>query len=120
MRKRIAQTGLVGMWVVCIFLGAAIAQDNKAAPGKLGDAKVVKKGENLVEVTVTGQGTNKDDAVRDAQRKAVENGAGTFIYSQSQTKDFALVKDTILARSRIPPELRSPIGQGGRGRPVGS
>ena len=47
----------------------------------------------------TGQGENKDEAVRDAQRKAVENGAGTVIYSHSQTKDFALVKDTVLSRA---------------------
>jgi hypothetical protein len=42
---------------------------------------------------------SKDDAVLDAKRKAIEKGAGTFIYSQSETKDFALVKDTILARA---------------------
>ncbi len=53
----------------------------------------------VVEVTVTGAGMDKDEAVRDAMRKAVEQGAGTFIYSQSKTKDFVLVKDTVLARS---------------------
>lgn len=56
-------------------------------------------GNNLVTVTVIGTGMSKEDALRDAQRKAVEKGAGTFIYSQSQTKDFALVNDTILARA---------------------
>lgn len=63
------------------------------------DGGVVKKGDNLVEVTVTGAGMDDKDALRDAQRKAVERGAGTFIYSQSETKDFALVRDTVLARS---------------------
>ena len=66
---------------------AAVAQD------------VVRKGDNLVEVTVVGQGMDKDEALRDALRKAVERGAGTFIFSQSETKDFALVRDTVLARS---------------------
>jgi hypothetical protein len=57
------------------------------------------KGQNLVEVTVTGAGVTEDDAVRDAMRKAIETGAGTFISSHSETKDFALVRDTVLARA---------------------
>lgn len=61
--------------------------------------KVVRTGRNLVEVTVLGQGVDKEEALRDALRKAVERGAGTFIYSHSETEDFALVRDTILARS---------------------
>lgn len=56
-------------------------------------------GKNLTEVTVTGAGMTKDDATRDAMRKAVERGAGTYIHSQSETRDFTLVKDTVLARS---------------------
>jgi len=75
--------------------------------------EVVKKGENgppnpgvsglgnpnLVEVTVTAEGADQDEAVRAAMRKAVETGAGTYISSQSEVKDFALVRDTILARA---------------------
>ena len=61
--------------------------------------QVVPKGENLVEVTVTAGGTDEADAMRAAMRQAVETGAGTFIYSQSQARDYALVLDTILARS---------------------
>ena len=76
-----------------VFTNIAVAQPKKD------DAEVVKKGDNLVEVTCTGSGMNKDEAIRDAQRKAVERGAGTFIYSQSETKDFALVRDTILAKA---------------------
>lgn len=56
-------------------------------------------GSNLKEVTVTGAGVNEKEALQDAMRKAVETGAGTFIYSHSETKDFALVKDTVLSRS---------------------
>ncbi len=59
----------------------------------------VPKGKNMVEVTVTGAGVTEEDAVRDAMRKAIETGAGTFISSQSETKDFALVRDTVLARA---------------------
>jgi hypothetical protein len=64
-----------------------------------GQDTVVPKGENLVEVTVTAGGTDEADAVRAALRKAVEIGAGTFISSQSEVKDFVLVRDTILTRS---------------------
>jgi len=60
---------------------------------------VVKKSANLVEVTVDAAGMSLEEAKADARRKAVEAGAGTFIHSQSQTKDFVLVKDTILTRS---------------------
>jgi len=62
-------------------------------------AQVKKISDNLVQVTVTGQGLDEAEAMHDAKRKAVEQGAGTKIYSHSQTKDFVLVKDTILARA---------------------
>jgi len=94
MARQMLRGCLAGLLVACC---AGVASAQEAA--RTGDAKVVKKGANLVELTVTGAGMSKEEALRDAQRKAVEQGAGTFIYSQSQTKDFALVKDTILARS---------------------
>jgi len=55
--------------------------------------------DGMVTVEVTGAGTSKEDAIKDAKRKAVEKGAGTFIYSHSKTEDFVLVKDTILTRA---------------------
>ncbi len=84
---------------VCAFLASAGAETPIIA--KPSDAKptVVKKGKNLVEVIVIGQGESKDEALSDAKRKAVEYGAGTYIYSQSKTRDFVLVRDTILTRS---------------------
>jgi len=74
--------------VVALALAAAAAGAGAQAPAK-----------NLTEVTVTGMGMDKDEALRDAMRKAVEKGAGTFIYSQSETRDFVLVRDTVLARA---------------------
>ena len=62
-------------------------------------AQVKKISDNLVQVTVTGQGLDEQEAMHDAKRKAVEQGAGAKIFSQSETKDFVLVKDTILARA---------------------
>ncbi len=61
--------------------------------------EVVKVDENLVRVTVTVEGADKDEAVRLGLRKAVETGAGTFIHSQSEVRDFVLVRDTVLARA---------------------
>jgi len=54
---------------------------------------------NLVEVTVTGSGLTLEEAVTDAKRRAVEKGAGAYIYSQSKTNNYVLIKDTILVRS---------------------
>lgn len=64
-----------------------------------GQETVVPKGENLVEVTVTAGGVTEKDAIRAAMRRAVEIGAGTYISSHSEVKDFVLIRDTILARS---------------------
>ncbi len=69
------------------------------AADKKEDPDVVKKGDNLVEVTASGSGTTKDEAVKDAQRKAIERGAGAYIHSQSETRDYQLIYDTILARA---------------------
>jgi hypothetical protein len=54
------------------------------------EAQVDPKGGNLVTITVTGAGANEDEALRDAMRKAVEQGAGTIISSHSTVKDFTL------------------------------
>ena len=79
----------IAMISLFVCLLPAVAQEGPA----------VKRGENLVEVTVTGSGTSKDEAIRDAKRKAIERAAGTFIYSQSNVQDFVLKKDTVLARA---------------------
>ena len=81
--------------LVQVILLAAVLAAAMAATAQ----QVVPKGNNLAEVTVTVAGTDEPDALRMALRQAVETGAGTYIYSQSQTKDFALVKDTVLARA---------------------
>lgn len=83
-----------GLWLVAVAVLAVVATA-WAEP----DGAAVKVGENLVQITVSGAGMSKDEALRDAQRKAVERGAGTYIHSQSETKDFALVRDTVLAQS---------------------
>ena len=86
MRKNLWKLSLACLLVVMV-VSSAEAQ------------KVRKISANLVEVTVVGKGMSETEALRDAHRKAVETGAGSYIYSQSKTKDFVLVKDTIIARS---------------------
>ena len=77
-----------------LLLVAAVAVACVPAAAWAQDAKP-----NLVSVKVTGAGTSEDEALKDAMRKAVEQGAGAFITSQSQTKDFVLVKDSVIARA---------------------
>ena len=52
----------------------------------------------MITVSVTGMGMSKDEAVKDGKRKAVEQ-VFVKVYSESKTRDFVLVKDTILTRS---------------------
>ena len=44
-------------------------------------------------------GESEQEAIRDGKRKAVEQVAGTLVYSSSKTKDFVLIRDTVLTRS---------------------
>jgi hypothetical protein len=57
------------------------------------------KADETKTVTVTGAGITAEAALRDAQRKALEEGAGTYITSQTKVENFQLIKDTILARA---------------------
>ena len=55
--------------------------------------------EDVVTVTVKGIGLDKDSALKDALRKAVEKGGKIKLYSESKTENYVLVRDTILARA---------------------
>jgi len=55
--------------------------------------------EDVVELTVTGQGISEDAARNDALRKALEQGGKVEISSHSQVENFALIRDTIYARA---------------------
>ncbi len=55
--------------------------------------------EDVVVVTVTGQGITEDEACRDALRKALEQGGRNEISSHSQVENFELIRDTIYARA---------------------
>ena len=55
--------------------------------------------EDVVEVTVEGQGLSDDAAKRDALRKALEEGGRIEISSHSQVENFQLIRDTIYAKA---------------------
>ncbi|MDO8630496.1 MAG: hypothetical protein Q7R41_08380 [Phycisphaerales bacterium] len=55
--------------------------------------------EGVVEVTVTGEGLSEDSALRDALRRALEQGGGSEISSHSQVENFQLIRDTVYARA---------------------
>lgn len=51
-----------------------------------------------ITVTVTGMGMSEDEAIKNGKKKAAEE-VFVKVYSETQTKDFELVKNTILTRS---------------------
>ncbi len=53
-----------------------------------------------VMVTATGEGPSEEVALATAQRRAVEQGLGTFIKSETTVVDSALVDDKILSHSK--------------------
>jgi len=74
----------LGVLVFCVGLGlggAAVAQDD------------------IVTVTVSGEGISAEMARKDALRRALEQGGQAEITSHSQVENFTLIRDTIYARS---------------------
>ena len=56
-------------------------------------------GDEMVTVTVKGEGISKDAALKDALRKALEQGGKNEIASYSQVENFELIRDTIYSRA---------------------
>lgn len=55
--------------------------------------------DEIVEVTVQGEGLNEDGALKDALRKALEQGGKTEIFSHSEVENFELIRDTIYSKA---------------------
>ncbi|MBP2652540.1 MAG: hypothetical protein H6Q73_109 [Firmicutes bacterium] len=51
------------------------------------------------EVTVSGSGASRDDAIRDALRLAVEQAVGVLISSESRTRNYQLISDEVYTKS---------------------
>lgn len=71
-----------------------------AALAALAIVPVPAFGQDVWTGKVKGQGVDKDGAVKDALRKAIEQGGQNEIASRSKSKDFALEFDIILSRSQ--------------------
>ena len=88
--------------LACAFLAAlpvalALAQEQPLPPGQPPpgpppptEAKTVR---------VKAEGYNHDDALKQALRKALEQGAGVQISAHSQVQDYVLIRDTIYSRA---------------------
>jgi copper chaperone CopZ len=95
--------------VLCLLSAAVLASSQAPpTPPATQEARVVK---------VTAEGYDHDDALKQALRKALEEGAGVQIAGFAQVENFALVRDTIYSRaSGIVSEykiLREEEGPGG-------
>lgn len=53
-----------------------------------------------ITVTVSGQGKDKESALTDAFRRAVEGVAGVYVYSETEVSKYKVVKDDIIIHSR--------------------
>ena len=57
------------------------------------------KADEVVEVTVEGEGLNEQEATKDALRKALEQGGKIEIFSDSKVENYQLMHDTIISRA---------------------
>jgi copper chaperone CopZ len=81
-------------------LAAALETFGQPPPdAKRADAPKPEEKSEAKRVRVTAEGYNRDDALKQALRKALEQGAGVQIAGYSQTQDFTLVRDTIYSRA---------------------
>ncbi len=85
------------MFALRTWQAAALLACLWALPAPAAPVDSVKDEYNTI--TVDGRGADKDAAIQDALRTAVEKGAGQFIHSQTETKDFQVILDKILSKS---------------------
>lgn len=99
----ICRAGLLcaGMVIAIGLLPCPGAAQETGSPFPAGDPRLAGAPPEMETKTVTveAEGYNRDDAIKQALRKALEEGAGAQIASFSQTQDFVLVRDTIYSRA---------------------
>lgn len=81
---------VVSMGLVAWLSAAAMAQPAGSPPEPANSPRSVR---------VTAEGYNRDDALKQALRKALEQGAGVQIAAYSDVQNFALIRDTIYSRA---------------------
>jgi hypothetical protein len=82
---------------VAVLLGGAWLAAAQAPPGS--EAPATQPAAGHRRVTVRAEGYNRDDALKQALRRALEQGAGVELSSRSQAENFTLVRDTIYSRA---------------------
>lgn len=107
--KRTSVSSLAALFAAAWLCGALVApaaaqqpaDERAVGTAKSSDAKPddAKPSGESKRVKVTAEGINKDDALKRALRKALEQGAGAQIASFSNVKNYELIKDTIYSRS---------------------
>lgn len=87
------------VFVVLVGMLAAVAVARPANEPRRPDAPLDSPRLEAQTVRVSADGYNREDALRQALRKALEQGAGVQLAGYSQTRDFMLVRDTIYSRA---------------------
>lgn len=83
--------------ITCVLAGLSMALAAPAQPPPIGSDQP-PPGEART-VVVTAEGYNRDDALKRALRKALEQGAGVQIAAYSEVANYELLRDTIYSRA---------------------
>ena len=83
---------LAAVFALCASVFAQQDQPPDQPPGP-------PPGQEAKTVRVTAEGYNRDDALKQALRKALEQGAGVQLAGYSQVENYALARDTIYSRA---------------------
>ncbi len=86
-----------GIFVLINFAGisTASAQEGQKVPPPPDQSSRP----DVVTVRVKGLGVDQKDALNDALRKAIERGGHLEVFAQSQTENYTLIHDTVLAQA---------------------
>ncbi|MBU0638602.1 MAG: hypothetical protein KKB50_07035 [Planctomycetes bacterium] len=90
-RRRTLASAIVAALVLALV---AAGRAQEPAP-----AERVQDPDEIKTVRVTAEGFNRDDALKQALRKALEQGAGLQLASFTEVENFALARDTIYSRA---------------------
>lgn len=77
-------------WAVVVVLAVPV----------LGQESTETKTLTVKGIAAGGEPKHRDDAIMDALRKAIEQGVGTFIQSQTEVEDYAVIYDKIISNTR--------------------
>lgn len=100
-RVRSWQSGALGRLAALLVAGAAPAARavQVETPSRGNESQVAEESAERKVVTVTAEGYDSGDALKQALRKALEQGAGVQIASYTKVQNFELARDTIYSRA---------------------